>query len=137
LEIRVSATTLMQSNTSIQLFNNIPQILQGALRAKRDTNFSTPHSEQSCHPDLRTNNAGIGALGLPNAGFSCFFTGAAGALMSAFEGYPNMKSGGWFLAAIPVGSMEFGNVGANLAIVPTYKDRLYGAISLQIKIKLY
>ncbi len=60
-----------------------------------------------------------------------------GAVLSAFDGYPNMKSGGWFLAAIPVASMEFGNVGANLAIVPTYKDRLYGAFSLQLKIKLY
>lgn len=60
-----------------------------------------------------------------------------GAVAGGFDGYPKMKNGGWFLAAIPVASMEFGSVGANLAIVPTYKDRLYGAISLQIKIKLH
>jgi hypothetical protein len=60
-----------------------------------------------------------------------------GAVISAFDGYPKMQNGGWFIAAIPVASMEFGSVGANIAIVPTYKDRLYGAVSLQIKLKLF
>jgi len=60
-----------------------------------------------------------------------------GAVAGGFNGYPNMKNGGWFLAAIPTASAEWGRFGINLAFVPTLKNRLYGAISLQIKIKVW
>ncbi len=59
-----------------------------------------------------------------------------GAVIGAFDGYPKMRDGGWFLAAIPVVSMEYQRVGVNFAIVPTYKDRLHGAFSVQLKFKL-
>jgi hypothetical protein len=59
-----------------------------------------------------------------------------GAVVGGFNGYPKMHDGGWFLAAIPTLSYEEGRVGLNVAIVPSYKDRLYGAISLQLKFKL-
>ncbi|MBU1235433.1 MAG: hypothetical protein KJ634_00100 [Gammaproteobacteria bacterium] len=59
-----------------------------------------------------------------------------GAVVGGFNGYPRMHDGGWFLAAIPVLSYEYGRVGLNVAIVPTYKDRLYGAISFQLKLKV-
>lgn len=59
-----------------------------------------------------------------------------GAALGGFSGYPKMREGGWFLAAIPVISYEYERVGLNLAIVPTYKDRLYGAFSFQLKLKL-
>jgi len=59
-----------------------------------------------------------------------------GAVIGGFNGYPKMREGGWFLAAIPVMSFEYERVGLNLSIVPTYKDRLYGAFSFQLKVKI-
>jgi hypothetical protein len=59
-----------------------------------------------------------------------------GAVVGGFNGYPKMRNGGWFLAAIPVISMEYQRVGVNFAIVPTYKERLHGAFSVQLKFKL-
>lgn len=59
-----------------------------------------------------------------------------GAVVGGFNGYPKMRDGGWFLAAIPVVSVEYQRVGVNFAIVPTYKERLHGALSVQLKFKL-
>lgn len=59
-----------------------------------------------------------------------------GAVVGGFNGYPKMHDGGWFLAAIPVASVEYQRVGVNMAVVPTYKDRLYGALSFQLKLKI-
>lgn len=60
-----------------------------------------------------------------------------GAVMGGFDGYPKMRNGGWFLAAIPVLSYDYQRVGVNLAVIPTIRDRLYGAVSLQLKVRLY
>ena len=60
-----------------------------------------------------------------------------GAVVGGFNGYPKMKDGGWFLAAIPVATAEWKRVGLNVAFVPTLKDRLYGAISFQLKVKVW
>jgi hypothetical protein len=60
-----------------------------------------------------------------------------GAVIGGFNGYPKMRDGGWFLAAIPVLSVEYERVGVNFAIVPTYKERLHGAFSVQLKLKLF
>lgn len=60
-----------------------------------------------------------------------------GAALAAFDGYPNMRHGGWFPAAIPTLSYDFQRVGINLGIIPSYKDRLYGGISVQLKFKLF
>ena len=60
-----------------------------------------------------------------------------GAVIGAFDGYPHMLNGGWFPAVIPVASMEFERVGANIAFVPTLQNRLYGAVSVQLKVRLY
>ena len=60
-----------------------------------------------------------------------------GAVLGGFNGYPKMRDGGWFLAAIPVASVEYGSVGLNLSIVPSYKDRLHGALSFQLKFKVF
>src|SRR5471032_302386 len=60
-----------------------------------------------------------------------------GAVAGGFSGYPKMRDGGWFLAAIPTASFEYKSVGVNVAVVPTYKDRLYGAISVQLKLKVF
>jgi hypothetical protein len=60
-----------------------------------------------------------------------------GLALGGFDGYPEMKNGGWFLAAIPVASFEYKSVGLNLSFVPSYKDRLYGALSFQLKLKVF
>lgn len=60
-----------------------------------------------------------------------------GAVVGGFNGYPKMHDGGWFLAAIPMLSYEEGRFGLNVAIVPSYKDRLHGAISFQFKFRVF
>ncbi|GGY40423.1 hypothetical protein [Pseudoduganella albidiflava] len=59
-----------------------------------------------------------------------------GAVVGAFDGYPKHRDGGWFPALIPVVSVEYQRVGVNFAIVPSYKDRLHGALTIQLKFKL-
>jgi len=59
-----------------------------------------------------------------------------GAVAGAFNGYPKERNGGWFPAVIPALSVEYERVGLNLGIVPSYKDRLYGALSFQLKLKV-
>lgn len=60
-----------------------------------------------------------------------------GAVIGAINGYPKMQNGAWFIALIPGASFEYKNVGANLLFTPGYKDRLYGAISLQLKLRVF
>ncbi|CAN7355663.1 hypothetical protein [Massilia sp. LjRoot122] len=60
-----------------------------------------------------------------------------GLAIAAFDGYPNMRDGGWFPAVIPTLTYEYQRVGLNVGIIPTYKDRLYGGISFQLKFKLF
>jgi hypothetical protein len=60
-----------------------------------------------------------------------------GAVAGGIDGYPKMHNGGWFPAVIPTASLEFKRVGVNLLFIPGYKDRLYGALSLQIKLRIY
>lgn len=60
-----------------------------------------------------------------------------GAVVGAFNGYPKMRDGGWFPALIPTASLEYKSVGVNVAFVPKYKDRLYGALSIQLKLKVF
>lgn len=60
-----------------------------------------------------------------------------GAVIGAFDGYPHMRNGGWFPALIPAATFEFRRVGVNVGFVPSYKDRLYGGISVQLKLKVF
>lgn len=59
-----------------------------------------------------------------------------GAVVGGFNGYPKMHDGGWFLAAIPMLSYEYGRIGLNVAVIPSYKDRLHGALGFQLKLKV-
>jgi len=59
-----------------------------------------------------------------------------GAIAGAIDGYP-MWNGGWFIAVIPTASIEYKNIGANLMFIPGYKDKLYGAITLQLKLRVF
>ncbi len=62
---------------------------------------------------------------------------SAGITLGAFDGYPRYLSGGWFLAALPVLTAEYKRVGVNLYIVPTIRDRLDGAVSVQFKLRVW
>lgn len=61
----------------------------------------------------------------------------AGITVVAFDGYPRHHNGGWFPAALPVLSVEYKRVGANIFLVPTIRDRLDGAISIQLKLRVW
>jgi hypothetical protein len=64
------------------------------------------------------------------------FAGARwGVVAGAFNGYPKAYGGGWFPAVIPVASWERGLLGLNVALVPPLQDRLYGALSFQLKFR--
>jgi hypothetical protein len=60
-----------------------------------------------------------------------------GAAIAAFDGYPKTRNGGWFPAAIPTATYEYERIGVNVGVIPSYKDRLYGGVSIQLKIKLF
>jgi hypothetical protein len=60
-----------------------------------------------------------------------------GAGVGGIDGYPGIHNGGWFPAVIPTASIEFSRVGMNLIFIPSYKDQLYGALSMQVKIRVY
>ena len=56
-----------------------------------------------------------------------------GIVGGVFNGYPKAFDGGWFPAVIPVLSWESHQLGVNVMLVPPLKDRLYGAVSFQLK----
>jgi hypothetical protein len=56
-----------------------------------------------------------------------------GVVAGGFDGYPNYRDGNWFPALLPVAAIEGKHWGLNVAIIPTIKNRLYGAISFQVK----
>lgn len=60
-----------------------------------------------------------------------------GVVGGAFNGYPKAFNGGWFPAVMPVATWEWERVGLNVAFVPPLKDRLYGALSFQLKLRVY
>ena len=59
-----------------------------------------------------------------------------GVVGGGFNGYPKAFNGGWFPALIPVATWEGQRFGLNVALVPPLQDRLYGALSFQIKVRL-
>ena len=60
-----------------------------------------------------------------------------GAVFGGFNGYPTTNNGGWFAAALPALTWEGDWVGANVFVIPTIGDRVHGAISLQLKLKVF
>lgn len=56
-----------------------------------------------------------------------------GAVVGGFDGYQMTNDGGWFAALIPTAAFEGKHWGLNIAIIPSIKNRLYGAISFQLK----
>ena len=58
-----------------------------------------------------------------------------GAALGVFDGYPHYRDGDWFPALIPSVVYESSYWGLNVGVVPSYKDRLHGAISFQLKVR--
>jgi len=57
----------------------------------------------------------------------------AGAAVGSFDGYPNMRNGGWFPAIVPTMAIEGRRVGLNISYIPKVDDRLNSALSFQVK----
>lgn len=60
-----------------------------------------------------------------------------GAVIGGFNGYPQTNNGGWFVAALPALTWEGSRLGANVFLIPTIGDQVHGAISLQLKLKVF
>jgi hypothetical protein len=60
-----------------------------------------------------------------------------GVVAGGFNGYQSTNNGGWFPAVLPALTIEKDRLGANLFLIPTVGDRVHGAISFQLKVKLY
>lgn len=60
-----------------------------------------------------------------------------GFVAGGLNGYPSANNGGWFPALIPTVSLEYRWVGANLLLIPSVGDKVHGAISLQLKFKVW
>ncbi len=56
-----------------------------------------------------------------------------GAVVGGFDGYQMTNNGGWFPALIPTAAIEGRHWGLNIAIIPSIRDKLYGALSFQLK----
>lgn len=61
----------------------------------------------------------------------------AGILLGAFDGYPNYRDGAWFVAPLPMLSIEGRRLGVNLGLIPTIKDRFDGALAIQVKLRVW
>jgi len=59
-----------------------------------------------------------------------------GLVGGAFNGYQTTNNGGLFPAVFPAATIEGDWLGANLFFIPTVGDRVHGAVSLQIKLKV-
>lgn len=62
---------------------------------------------------------------------------SAGVAVALIDGYPTYKDGGWFLSLLPVLSIEGRWIGINFSIIPTLKDRVDGAIAVQVKLRVW
>lgn len=62
--------------------------------------------------------------------------GKWGAVMGVFNGYPKAFDGGWFPAVLPVATWESRWLGLSMVLVPPLKDRLYGAFSFMVKVRV-
>ena len=60
-----------------------------------------------------------------------------GGVIAAFDGYPNMRNGGWFASLIPTIGLYGDRLALNVGIIPELKDRVQGAISFQIMLRVY
>ncbi len=74
----------------------------------------------------------IGAYVMP------FKVGAlkAGAAVGVFDGYPQMRQGGWFPAVVPTMAIEGPRLGLNVNFIPKIGDNIQSALAFQVKFKI-
>ena len=65
------------------------------------------------------------------------FKVSAGIVLGAFDGYPNYRNGAWFVAPLPLLSIEGKRFGANIGLIPTIANRFDGAIAIQVKLRVW
>lgn len=65
------------------------------------------------------------------------FDVGAGVALGAFDGYPNYRQGGWFVAPLPILTIEGARFGVNLSVIPTIRNRLDGALAVQVKLRVW
>lgn len=61
---------------------------------------------------------------------------SAGVVGALIDGYPHYRHGGWFVAPLPVVSLEGRRFGVDLSLIPTLPGRVDGALSFQFKLRL-
>ncbi|TSA16638.1 MAG: hypothetical protein D4R74_04195 [Betaproteobacteria bacterium] len=61
----------------------------------------------------------------------------AGIAVGAFDGYPNYRNGAWFVAPLPMLSIEGRRLGANISLIPTVAKRFDGALAVQVKLRVW
>jgi len=61
----------------------------------------------------------------------------AGVAVGAFDGYPNYRNGAWFVAPLPLLSIEGRTFGANITLIPTVASRFDGALAVQVKMRVW
>jgi hypothetical protein len=62
---------------------------------------------------------------------------AGGAALAAIDGYPGYDRGGWFVAALPMLSIEGDRLGLNIGVIPTLKNRIEGALVFQVRLRVW
>jgi len=60
-----------------------------------------------------------------------------GVVAAGLDGYPRNKGGDWFAVVLPVLAVQGDRLGFNLTVIPTIEDRVYGAVALQFKLRVW
>ena len=60
-----------------------------------------------------------------------------GGLFGVITGYQKANNGDWVPLILPVASIEYKRIGINLTLIPTYRDIVYGSLTLQLKFKIF
>jgi len=99
-----------------------------------DSGFWTAHFDSG--KGLNGNNKGLGA----EYRFNGSTAAVAGRFYNSDREWSNYAGVIWqpyAVGPVRVGAYDYKRVGVNIGIIPTYKDRLYGGISLQLKLKVF
>lgn len=60
-----------------------------------------------------------------------------GGILGVINGYPKANNGDWIPFILPVASYEYKRIGINLTLIPTFRDIVYGSLTLQLKFKIF
>jgi hypothetical protein len=57
--------------------------------------------------------------------------------VGGYDGYPNYRNGAWFVAPLPMLTVEGKTFGANISVIPTVANRFDGALAVQVKMRVW